>query len=256
MEYINNKIQSLPAIGLGTYNLKYNDFLNLLSECLIAGVVYFDLAERYDNEADFGKAMDELNIPRNDIIIATKISNKQQNSCSTLEAIESSLIKLNTDYIDYYFIHSPKYKDFMTTWYDMIRAKERGLIKNIAVSNFSEEQIEKLFEETGIYPSILQTLVNPLYYPKHLIKYCKEKNILVQAYCPLNQMNESVLSNNSLTLLSHKYHKTEAQIMLRFLFQKGILSIPKTASLFHLKENIDIFDFIIDDSDVKLLIGD
>lgn len=256
MKYLFYKRQSLPAIGLGTYNLKYNDFLILLPECLNNGVVFFDLAEKYDNEVDFGRVLKELDIQRNDTIIATKISNKQQNSCSTLMAIESSLKNLNVEYIDYYFIHSPKYENYIRTWREMIQAKDKGLIKNIAVSNFTEEQIEALFNNTGVYPAILQTLVNPLCYPKKLINYCKEKNILVQAYCPLNQMNKSIISNNMLTVLSQKYHKTMAQILLRFLFQDEILSIPKTASLLHFKENIDIFDFSIEDNDVRLLTGE
>lgn len=243
----------IPMLGVGTYGVP-EDVMPELFHCAIAfGACYVDSAYRYENEASIGRCFERGDIIRDEIILGTKLSYSQQMFGDVYKAVDDSLSNLKTDYIDLYFIHSPKSKTYVSDWGKLLRIRDTGKIRALAASNFGINQLEELYNEDGEYPVLNQIEIHPGCLPKELIQYCKEHDIAVQASCPLGRMSEKMLKSEVMVELSGKYHKTISQISLRWLLQQGILSIPRTSSIKHMNENYSVFDYEIDRDDMKLL---
>lgn len=236
----------IPFIGLGTYGISFEKMGSILSFALSNGVNFFDTASKYNNEESIGSALRKEGIKREDVLICSKISYNQQMTISVQEAIDSSLTKLQTDYIDLYLIHSPKSKTYCSDWIKLSSEKKKGKFREIGVSNFGIHDLTALYNNTGCFPSINQIEVNLLHYPVELIEYCRKHNIIVQASCPLRRMDEDAMKNEYIIDLERKYDRTYSQIVLRWLYEKGLLSIPKTQEKNHLMENIKVFDFSLE----------
>jgi len=243
----------LPVIGLGTYNLPSCYIEGVLEECISRGVNYIDSAYKYENEAIIGKALRKINVQREKFIIGTKLSYKQQISQPVNKSVSDSLRNLGMEYIDLYYIHSPRSNTYCESWLQLLEIKERGVIKELGVCNFSKKELEELKDCSGEYPAINQIEVNVGHYPAGLIGFCKEKGIAIQASCPLGRMDKRVIHNQTVGNYENKYERSFTQISLRWLYQDGIISIPKTQNVAHLYENISIFDFDIEESDVEAI---
>ena len=240
-------------IGLGTYDLEEKKMKTVITECVSRGISFIDSANRYENEEAIGYAIEKTGLSRRSFLIGTKLSYKQQISQTVSESVDESLNKLKTDYIDLYMIHSPKSRTYCDDWLALQREKQKGKIREIAVSNFAIEQLQELYKVSGIYPALNQIEINLVRTPWDLISFCRRNGIVVQASCPLYRMKPEVIDSEIIKELINQYQKTYAQIALRWLFQKGILSVPKMSSAEHIKENTDIFDFNISDEDIKKL---
>lgn len=243
----------LPIIGLGTYDLAERDMENAIGACISKGANFIDSANRYENEALIGSTIHRLGLKREDIVLGTKLSYKQQISQSVCESVDESLGKLKTDYIDLYMIHSPKSMTYCDDWMALLTEKNKGKILEVAVSNFSIRQLEELHQVSGVYPVLNQIEVNLVHIPWELIRFCKSNNIMVQASCPLYRMGSEARSSEIVRALMTKHQKSYAQISLRWLFQRDILSIPKMSSVKHVEENTSIFDFELSEEDMMLL---
>lgn len=244
---------NIPMIGLGTYDLDDKAMATVIGACVSRGVTFIDSANRYGNEEAIGGAIRKIGLNRQDILIGTKMSYKQQLSQTVRESVEESLHKLKTDYVDIYMIHSPKSETYCDDWIALLKEKQEGKIREIAVSNFSEQQLQDLYNVSGIYPALNQIEVNLVHIPWDLISFCRSKGIAIQASCPLYRMGFEAKNSDAVKTLVDKCHKTYAQIALRWLFQKEILSIPKMSSLNHVEENVNIFDFSLSEEDVYQL---
>ncbi len=244
---------NLPMVGIGTYGLSEKAMNDILVAAVAYGTIYVDSAFRYDNESFIGNCLRNGKVKRNALILGTKLSYRQQVAGDVFKAVDDSLRNLHTDHIDLYFIHSPKSNTYCSDWKKLLEIKDSWKILELAVSNFNIEQIEQLVKATGVYPVLNQIEVHIGCYPKELIQYCKERNILVQASCPLKQMSLDLVSKDSVLKLSNKYNKTFAQLSLKWLMQHNILSIPRTQNVNHMKENFDILDFEIDERDMELI---
>lgn len=240
---------SLPVIGLGTYGLSSDKISVILAQCIECGITYVDSADRYGNESIIGQAVQMLG--RKNFIIGTKLSYRQQISQPVNISIYESLTNLKIDYIDLYFIHSPKSNTYCQDWISIINARDKGLLREIGVSNFNIQQLTQLYEISGQFPAINQIEVNPNHYPEKTIKFCREHNIVVQASCPLCRMQPGEIPKRIIKDLETKYNKTYSQIVLRWQFQRDILTIPKVSSEIHMKENLGIFNFRISDADLR-----
>lgn len=240
-------------LGVGTYGLSEDIMPEICRRAIAFGACYVDSAYRYENETSIGRCFERGDIIRDEIILGTKLSYSQQMFGDVYKAVDDSLSNLKTDFIDLYFIHSPKSNTYVSDWSKLLKIRDMGKIRALAVSNFGMNQLEKLYNEVGEYPVLNQIEIHPGCLPKELIRYCQEHDIAVQASCPLGRMSEKMLKSEVMAELSSKYQKTISQIALRWLLQQGILSIPRTSNMEHMKENYSVFDYEIDRDDMKLL---
>lgn len=249
---LNNGID-IPAIGLGTFPMKRYELVATVRKAIKNNYLLFDTANAYGNEKFLGLAIKLTKKKREDLFVTTKLSNSQQRNGNIRKSLKDSLKLLRLDYIDLYLMHWPNPDTFLESWKQMEILYEEGLCKAIGVCNFHQHHLEQLLKIANVIPSVNQIELHPLLSQKLLIEYCKSKNILVQAYSPLARMHEDLIFNPVITSLSKKYEKTAVQIILRWIFQQGISSVPKTSTNKRLKSNINIFDFKITDIDMDLI---
>jgi diketogulonate reductase-like aldo/keto reductase len=246
---LNNGLK-MPILGLGTWALSGSSAIRAVNWALEEGYRLIDTATIYGNEREIGKAIKQSSIKRENIFLTSKVWETDFGFKSTIKAFESSLRKLKTDYLDLYLIHWPR-KGRSETWQALVRLYEENRVKSIGVSNYTIEHLEKLLEETSIIPAVNQVEFSPFLYQKDLLEYCKEKNIQLEAYSPLTRAHK--LDNHLLKKLSQKYSKTPAQVLLRWIIQHNIIPIPKSSSKNHIKENAKVFNFTIEENDMKKL---
>lgn len=253
-----NKME-VPVVGFGTYNAKGGDNLLMIKSAIEAGYRYFDTASLYGTERALGQAVKESGVPRQQFIIASKVWIDEMGYENTKQALNRSLERLQTDYLDFYLIHWPKesetadcWKELLTeTWSAMEELVEEGKVKALGLSNFLPHHMDIILKNCKIKPVVNQLEVHPGYSQEMACAYSKEKGILVQAWSPLAR--GAVQGNVLLEQLAAKYEKTVAQICMRFLYQKGIMPIVKSAGIERMKENMDFFDFEMDGEDIQLL---
>ncbi|XP_065051158.1 uncharacterized oxidoreductase YtbE-like [Rhopilema esculentum] len=245
----------MPLFGIGLYNVIEN-VDKTIQYALQNGYRMFDTAKYYGNELEIGQALRNSGVERNNYFVVTKLWISDHGYKKTKAAFMESLKKLGLEYVDLYLIHSPSGGKIVETWQAMEELKKDGLIRSIGVSNFNVHHLEKLKEACDInqmpLPSINQIEIHPWLQQQKIIDYCKSLGINVMGFCPLARC---VKFNKTPVLaeLSKKWNKTEAQILLRWAIQRKIFTIPKSSNPSRIKENAEIFDFQIDESDMEKL---
>lgn len=259
----------MPLVGFGTYKIKGTELIrDVLDRALAAGYRLIDSAKVYKNEEDIGKALKELlpkyNLTRKDIWITTKLSPDDQGE-KAYEALQESVRKLDTGYVDLYLIHWPgAFKGNVSnesnpilrdeSWKQMVKGVRDGLAKNIGVSNYLVRHLKQLLEnDHGIKPAVNQVEWHPHYHPQDLLDYCRQKGILLQAYSSLGGSNNpDLLTDPKVEEIAKKLGKTPAQVLLRWALQQNIAIIPKARSKKHIDENIEL-NFTIPKEDMNTL---
>jgi diketogulonate reductase-like aldo/keto reductase len=242
----------MPVIGFGTYKIPDGKQVEeSVAFALSTGYRSIDTAVIYKNETGVGKAIKNSGLSREDIFLATKIWNADQGYESTFAAFEKSKELLNTDYIDLYLIHWPVGEKYVETWKAFEELYQRGAVKAIGVCNFKIHHLEELLKNCKVKPMINQVELHPYLNQKELRDFCFKNNIYVEAWSPL--MRGSVLNDENIVMLSKKYNKTPAQIILRWHIQNDVLIIPKSVNPTRMKENINVFDFKISQDDMKII---
>ncbi|MFW9898633.1 MAG: aldo/keto reductase [Candidatus Thorarchaeota archaeon] len=247
---LNNGVD-IPIIGLGTWVLTGKRAYHAVLMALEAGYRLIDTAAMYDNERKIGEAIEDTDIPREEIFVTTKVWNNDHGYDKTLKAFEKSLRKLNLTYVDLYLIHWPATSLRNETWKALERIYKDEKVRSIGVSNFTIRHLNELFESSSTVPSVNQVEFSPFLYQKELMEFCQTNNIAVEAYCPLTRARK--LDNPQLKSIGQKYEKTSAQVLLRWGIQHNVIQIPKSGSKDHIAENINIFDFRLDEEDMKEL---
>lgn len=246
---LNNKVE-MPYLGLGTYNLKGSKAETIVQKAFDLGYRHFDTATYYRNEGELGKAFKKLS--RSDLFVTTKIWPNEFGYEKALKAFEGNLQRLQFDYVDQLLIHWPGDKQkTLETWEAFVKIYDEEKARSIGVSNFSIKELENLKETGDFIPATNQVKLTPSHINPKLMEYCAKNNIKIVAYSPLNVGRG--LQNKYLSVLANKYHKTVAQLILRWNIQQGIIVIPKTSKEERLKENSDIFDFDITAEDMDLI---
>ncbi len=247
---LNNDIE-IPCIGLGTYQITSQKKVDTaIHSAFDIGYRLIDTAAAYGNEKEIGKAIKSSNLKRDDIFITTKLDNTSHGYDRTIKAFETSLEKLDCDYIDLYLIHWPE-QDRNESWRAMEKLLEEGKCRSIGVSNYMIKHLDDLLQNSSVAPAVNQVEFNPFVYNPELLNYCNEKNIFVEAYTPITKGRK--FNDDEITQLSDKYNKTPAQIMLRWSLQQNVIVIPKSSHPERIKENADIFDFEIEEKDMEIL---
>lgn len=247
---------TLPVIGLGTYQLKGNEGVNSIQNAIDAGYRLIDSAYNYENEGTVGEAVRRSSVPREKLRITSKLPGRYQAYEKAVTAIQESLFRANLDYYDLYLIHwpNPKQDLYVDAWQALIDAKKWGLIRSIGVCNFLPEHIERLEKETGVKPSVNQIELHPFFNQAEQRKWHEENNIKTQSWSPLARANE-VLQNDMLQTIAARHSKSVSQIILRWHYQLGAIVIPKSSSHVRQLENISIFDFSLDDTEMDMISG-
>lgn len=261
---LNNGIQ-IPTIGFGTWRIEEGTpAYEAVSEALKAGYVHIDTAAVYGNEQSVGKAIQDSDINREHLFITTKLWNTDRGYESTLTAFEKSLTLLNLTYVDLYLIHWPANETQFENWEeinaDTWKALEKlyadGKVKAIGLSNFPKKYVEALLKTAQIRPAVNQLEFHPGYLQEETVSFCKENNILVQAWSPLG--SGRILENELLLTLAAKYNVSVGQICIKFALQEGINPLPKSTNPVNIKANLEVFDFELTAEDILAIknIGD
>ncbi|CAG9770501.1 unnamed protein product [Ceutorhynchus assimilis] len=281
---LNNGIE-LATIGLGTYRSQPGQVEEAVKAAIDIGYRHFDCASIYGNEKEVGNAINEKiasgTVKREELFITSKLWNNFHVKAAVVPKLKESLEAFNLDYLDLYLVHWPyAFKedgpllptgnvkeffsdiDYLETWQGMEEAVKLGLTKSIGVSNFNAEQIDRLVKNCTVKPVVNQVECNPNLNQKKLIKFCQDREVVVVGYCPLGRSEyvgrpgfpEPTIFDAKVAEIGKKFNKTSAQVVLNYIINNlGVVVIPKSVSPSRIKENFEVFDFVLDCQDVAYL---
>ena len=244
----------MPLLGLGTFQLEAGpEVENSVRWALNAGYRSIDTAAAYGNEEGVARGIEQSGVPREDIFITTKVWNTDQGYDSTLAAFDASLERLGMEYVDLYLVHWPVESKTQQTWRALEELLEAGRVRAIGVSNFLIHHLEDLMETAQFKPALNQVEFHPRLQQPELHAFCNEHNIRLEAWRPI--MKGQVLEISELVDLGERYGKNPIQITLRWMIQKGVVTLPRSSKKGHIEQNADLFDFELDPDDVALIDG-
>lgn len=252
MQYttLNNGLD-MPQLGFGVWKITDEEVTEAVSTAIEIGYRSIDTAKVYGNEVGVGKAIASSGVPRENLFITTKLWNADQGYDNTLAAFDESLEKLGLDYVDLYLIHwpTPEYDTYVESYKALEELYHDGLVKAIGVCNFNTGHLERILDECDVKPVLNQVECHPYFQQKELKDFCKRHDIYIESYSPLMNGRE-VLTDEVLTGIADKYNKTAAQVILRWHLQSGSIVIPKSVTPSRIRENFDVFDFELSESDM------
>ncbi|MFD1825828.1 MULTISPECIES: aldo/keto reductase [Mumia] len=246
----------LPLIGLGTYPMDDLEAAEAVRVAFEVGYRLVDTATSYGNEAGVGQAIARTDVPRDEIVVTTKLRGEDQGYESTLRAFGESRERLGVEYVDLYLIHwpLPRLDRYVDSWRAMIRLRDDGLLNSLGVSNFTPEQIDRLVDETGVAPAVNQVELHPYFVQEELRAYDAAHDIVTEAWQPLARKTD-LLTEVALGEIADRHGVTPAQVVLRWHVQRGVVPIPKSGSEARQRENLEVFGFALSDEEMTL-IGD
>lgn len=250
-----NDGRSIPQLGLGVWQTPDDVAVEAVSTALKTGYRHIDTAAVYKNEEGVGKGIVASGIDRGDIFLTTKVWNEDQGFDETLKAMDASLKRLGTDYVDLYLIHWPSAfrGKYIETWKAMIRLREEGKAKSIGVSNFEGSYIDDLIRDTGVTPAINQIQLHPRFQQKAMRDKHAGLGVVTESWSPLGQ--GQVLADPVIGEIAKRHGKSPAQVIIRWHLDLGLVVIPKSVTPSRIVENFDVFDFALSDEDKAAIAG-
>ena len=247
MEFVtlNNGV-TMPMAGIGTFLLTPDEAEASVLSALRNGYRLIDTANAYVNEKAVGRAMKQSGVPREEIFLETKL---WPSFYEQADAVEKTLERLDTDYIDLLLIHQPA-GNYVAGYKQMERAYREGKVRAIGLSNFSAAQIREILDLCEVKPAVLQTEVHPYSQEKELKTFLAGEGIVIQAWYPLGHGDKTLIEEPLFARLGQKYGKSSAQIILRWHIQDGNIVIPGSKNPEHIKANLDLFDFALTDGEM------
>ncbi|MRH44447.1 aldo/keto reductase [Aquibacillus halophilus] len=248
---------TIPVIGLGTYKLNGNQGANSIQNAIDdIGYRLIDSAYNYENEGTVGEAVKRSSVSREELRITSKLPGRYQAYEKAITTVEESLYRANLDYYDLYLIHwpNPIQDHYVEAWQALIDAKKQGLIRSIGVCNFLPEHLARLEKETGVKPSINQIELHPFFNQAQQRDWHEKNAIKTQSWSPLARAND-ILLNKIIKQIADNHNKSITQVILRWHYQLGAISIPKSSSPDRQLENISIFDFSLNEAEMGHISG-
>jgi 2,5-diketo-D-gluconate reductase A len=247
---LNNGVE-MPIIGFGVFQIEDPEICEqAVCDAIEAGYRLIDTASAYLNEEAVGRAIKRSGVPREELFITTKLFIQEQGYKEAKEAFEKSLKKLQLDFLDLYLVHQPL-GDYYGSWRALEELYKEGKIRAIGVSNFYPDRLIDLIQHNEVVPAINQVETHPFTQQIESKKIMKEFNVQIESWGPLAEGKNNIFENEMLLELAKKYEKSVAQIILRWLVQRDIVVIPKSIHKERMIENINIFDFELDEFDMK-----
>ena len=253
MEYVtlNNGIK-MPQLGYGVYQVNNAECERCVLDAISVGYRSIDTAQSYQNEEAVGSAVQKCGIPRNELFLTTKVWISNGGYEAAKASIDKSLQKLQTDYIDLLLIHQP-FGDYYGTYRAMEEAYQAGKLRAIGVSNFYPDRLIDLCQFVEITPAVNQVETHVFQQQKTAHEYMKKYGVQHESWGPFAEGRNDFFTNPVLTEIGAKYGKSSAQTALRFLLQSDVVVIPKSTRKERMAENIDVFDFTLNDEDMKAI---
>ena len=247
MEYItlNNGLKC-PVVGIGTFMIAPHDAQNSVREALKMGYRLVDTAAAYQNERAVGRGIKESGVPREEVFISTKLWPSEYENGN---AIDETLSRLGVDYVDLLYIHQPA-GNWLAGYRQLEKAYREGKAKAIGISNFEGKYIAELETKWEIAPQFIQVEAHPYFTQDELRKTLDKYGVRIMAWYPLGHGDKSLINEPIFTELGRKYGKSSAQVILRWHTQMGFVVIPGSKNVEHIKDNADIFDFTLTDSEM------
>jgi 2,5-diketo-D-gluconate reductase A len=242
----------MPILGFGTFQLRDAVCQQSVADAISVGYRLIDTATLYKNEEFVGAGIKDSGIKREELFITSKVWVDDSGYEKSKVAFETSLKKLGTDYLDLYLIHRPR-GDFKGSWKMMEELYKEGRIKAIGISNFTPAQYDELMTYAKVNPTVNQIETHAFFHQMDSYKDSKQNDVQMEAYTPFAQGRNGLFTNETLAAIGKKYNKTNAQVSLRWHYQRGVVSIPRTSKKAHMIENLDIFDFKLSKSDMKTI---
>ena len=244
----------MPNIGFGTSLIEGEECINNIKQALKAGYRHIDTASAYKNEIYIGQAIKESKLPREEIFVTSKVWKDSMGYENTIKSFNNSLKNLGLEYIDLFLIHWPRNNDEklnIDTWKALEDLYKQKKVRAIGLSNFLKHHLEIILNNCEIVPMIDQLEFHPGLTREETLKFCKENDIVVEAWAPLGK--GKMLQNEDLVRISNKYNKSVAQICIKWCLQNGVVPLPKTTNWNRMLENKDVFDFTISDEDMNFI---
>jgi len=243
----------MPLLGFGTYLLRDGlECTQAVLNALNIGYRLIDTAAVYHNEESVGKAIKKSNVKREEIFVTTKFLPADPGYETTKGDFETSLKKMGLDYIDLYLIHLPQ-GDVNSSWTAMEELYREGKVRAIGVSNFNMNQIQNLLKQHSVIPVVNQVETHPFSQKTEMQTALKAQGIQLESWAPFAQGKNNLFNNELLKVLSSKYNKSIAQVVLRWLIQKEVVAIPKSTNLNRINENFNVFDFELSADDMATI---
>ncbi len=253
---------NIPCIGFGTWQTPNGEVaVEAVKAAIRAGYTHIDTAQGYGNEESVGRAIRESGVKREELFITTKLVNDYHSYDLVMTSFAESLKKLGLDYVDLFLIHWPnplKYRDRWEeanaeSWKAMEELYEAGKIRAIGISNFRKHHIDALLKTAKVRPVVNQIRLCPGETQDELVAYSRSQGMILEAYSPLG--TGKIFEVPEMKRLAEKYKRSIAQVCIRWSLQQGYLPLPKSVTASRIEENIRVFDFELDEEDVKLISG-
>ncbi|RSN57893.1 aldo/keto reductase [Streptomyces sp. WAC 04229] len=243
---------TLPALGLGTWPMKDDEAERAVRTALETGYRLIDTATNYRNETGVGRGVAAGGVPREEIVVTTKLPGRHHGYEETLASFEESRARLGLEYVDLYLIHwpLPRVDKYVDSWKAMIKLREDGLVRSVGVSNFTAEHIERLEKETGVLPSVNQIELHPLFPQDELRAFHERKGIRTESWSPLGRGSD-LLDDPAVAAVADAHGVTPAQAVLRWHTQLGAVPIPKSGDPERQRANLDVFGFELDGEQMR-----
>jgi 2,5-diketo-D-gluconate reductase A len=252
--YTLNDGTRLPAIGFGTSGLHGEEAVAATTSALEAGYRLVDTAVNYENEREVGEGLRRSGVPRDEVRVTSKIPGRHHAYDDAIASTRESLERLGLDHLDLHLIHwpNPSRDLYVDAWRALIDLREQGLVRSIGVSNFTADHLDRIMDETGVAPSVNQIEVHPLFPQSEMRRANEERGIITESWSPLGK-RQAPLSEPTVQEAAAAHGVTPGQVILRWQVQGGNLPIPKSATPSRQRENLDVFEFELDDSEMEAI---
>ena len=256
MEYVtlNNGVK-MPTLGFGVYQIKDHDqCVQAVKDAIATGYRLIDTAASYGNEEAVGQAIRECGVPREELFITTKLWISDTTYEGAKKGFETSMKKLGLDYLDLYLIHQPL-NDYYGAWRAMTELYKEGKIRAIGVCSFYPDRLADLIAFNEVAPAVNQVEANVFFQQTEAEQYMKSKGVQMEGWAPFAEGKNDLFGNSVLKEIGSRYGKSVAQVVLRWLLQRGIVCIPKSVKKERMEENLNIWDFTLSKEDMAAIAG-
>lgn len=251
MEYVtlNNGVK-IPKLGFGVFQIAKEDCERCVLDAIKVGYRHIDTAQAYFNEEEVGNAISKCGMPREDLFITTKVWIDNYGYEEAKKSVLKSMEKLKVDYLDLVLLHQP-FSDYYGAYRALQELYKEGKIRAIGVSNFAPDRLADMVAFNEISPQVNQVEVNPLNQQIPAQENMVKRHVQMEAWAPFGEGKNNMFHNPVLLDIAEKYQKSSAQVILRWLMQRDIVALAKSTHIERMKENIEIFDFVLSDEDMK-----